>query len=77
MSLTAGADYTATTVTLTFGAGTMTDQTVNVSIIEDGEVEPDEVVNIMISGLSVGTAHAVIAAGTGSITIINVDSKFA
>ena len=81
LSLTAGADYTATTVTLTFGTGTVAGatQTVNVLIIEDGEVEPDEVVNIMISGLSVGTAHAIIAAGggTGTITIINVDSKLA
>ena len=54
-------------------------QTVNVPIIEDGIQESDEVVNIMISGLSVGTAHAIIAGGggTGTITIINVDSKFA
>ena len=55
-----------------------TSQAVNVPIIEDGEVEPDEIVNIRIFGLSVCTDHAVIAAGagTGSITIINIDSKF-
>ena len=54
-------------------------QTVNVPILEDGIQESDEVVNIMISGLSVGTDHAIIAGGggTGTITIINVDSKFA
>ena len=78
---TAGADYTATTVTLTFGAGTVAGatQTVNVPIIEDGMPESDEFVNIMISGLSVGTAHAEIAGGggTGTITIVNIDSKFA
>ena len=78
---TAGVDYTATTVTLTFEAGTVAGatQTVNVPILEDGIPESDEFLNITISGLSVGTAHAIIAGGggTGTITIINVGSKFA
>ena len=54
-------------------------QTANVPIIEDSMAEPDEIVNIRIFGLSVSTDHAVIAAdaGTGTITIINSDSKFA
>jgi hypothetical protein len=54
-------------------------QTVNVPIIADNVVEPDEVINIRIFGLSASTEHAVIAAGagTGTITIINSNSKFA
>ena len=54
-------------------------QTVNVTILEDGMQESDEFFNIMISGLSVGTAHAIIAGGggAGTITIVNIDSKFA
>ena len=49
-----------------------------VPILEDDEVEPDEFVNIRIFGLSVGTNHAVISAGagTGTITIVNINSKF-
>ena len=49
----------------------------NVPILEDDEVEPDEFVNIRIFGLSVGTNHAVISAsaGNGMITIINVNGK--
>ena len=52
-------------------------QTVNVPIIEDGVVEPGEIVNIRIFGLSVSIDHAVIAAGagTGTISIISIDSK--
>ena len=55
-----------------------TTQTVNVPILEDSLVEPDEIVNIRIFGLSVGSAQAVIAAGagTGTITIVNINSKF-
>ena len=77
LSLTAGADYTATSVTLTFLAGTTNGsaQRVNVPIIEDGAVEPDEIINIRIFGLSASTDHAVIDrdSGNGLITII---SKF-
>ena len=76
----AGPDYTATTVTLTFGSGTTagTTQTVIVTIIDDDEVEEDEIINIRIFGLSVSTEHAVISAtaGNGTITIINSDGKF-
>ena len=76
----ADADYTATTVTLTFGSGT-TDgltQTVNVTIIDDGVVEVEEMINIRIFGLSVSAEHAVISSttGNGTITIISNDSKF-
>ena len=55
-----------------------TTQQVMVPILEDSFVEPDEFVNITIFGLSVGSAHAVIAAGagTGTITIRNVNGKF-
>ena len=50
----------------------------NVTVIDDGVVEGDEMINIRIFGLSVSTEHAVIsaAAGNGTITIINNDGKF-
>ena len=50
-----------------------TTQTVNVSIIPDSEIEPDETVNITIFGQS---DAVVIGAGTGTITIISVDGTF-
>ena len=50
----------------------------NVTIIDDDEVEEDEMIIIRIFGLSVITENAVIsaAAGNGTITIINNDGKF-
>ena len=51
-----------------------TTQTVNVPILEDLEVEPDEFFNIRICE---NASHAEIVDGDGSVTIINVNCKFA
>ena len=55
-----------------------TSQTVNVPIIVDGEVDPDEIINIRIFGLSLSADHAVIDsdAGNGTIAIAST-CKFA
>ena len=66
-------------MTLTFlaGAASGTTQTVTVQITDDGNPEPDEFINIQLSGLSVGTDFAIISSGsgTGSITILDDDRK--
>ena len=66
-------------MTLTFSAGATsgTTQTVTVQITDDGNPEPDEVINIQLSGLSVGTDFAIISSGsgTGNITIVDDDRK--
>ena len=77
--LIAGSDYTTASVALTFLSGSQSGatQTVDVGIIDDDIPESEEFINIQISGLSVGAALAVIAAGsgTGNITIIDMDGK--
>ena len=52
-SATAGVDYTGVTGTLTFGAG-VTEQTVDVSLINDSAPESDETVALAINNQSAG-----------------------
>lgn len=52
---TAGADYTATSGTLTFEAGT-TSQTIEVTILPDSVYEGNETVNVTLSNVSAGAS---------------------
>ena len=61
-------DYTATSGTLTFNPGE-TSKVVNVAVRNDASVEPDETFFVRLSS-AVG---AMIAAGTGTGTIVNDD----
>jgi CSLREA domain-containing protein len=65
---TAGTDYTATSNTLTFAPGE-TSKTVNVSVIGDTLVEPNETFNFNLSNAT----NATIADGQGIGTITNDD----
>ena len=53
---TANLDYTETKQSLTFTKGGPLTQTINVPIIGDTDIEPDEVFNVTLSNLQVGTA---------------------
>jgi Calx-beta domain len=66
---TAGSDYTAKSGTLTFAAGT-TSQTIDVPVIGDTTVEPNETFFVNLSNAS----GATIADGQGQGTIVNDDS---
>ena len=68
-SATAGADFVATSGTATFIAGD-TSESVTVSIIGDGDVEPDESFTVALSAV---TGNATIADGTGLGTILDDD----
>lgn len=67
-SATAGTDYTTTTGTLTFPQGTTT-QTINIPILGDTMVEPDEMFTVTLSNAS----GATISTGTANGTITNDD----
>ena len=67
---TAGSDYTATSGTLTFAAGSTASQTVSVPVIDDSADESDETFTLTLSG----AANAMLSGGgqtlaaTGTIT---------
>jgi hypothetical protein len=65
---TAGSDYTATSGTLTFPAGTRT-RTIGVSVLGDTTTEPNETFTVGLSG----AANASISQGQGTGTIVNDD----
>jgi PKD repeat protein len=69
-SATAGSDYTATSGTVTFGAGE-TQKTVWVTVVGDTAVEPDEVFSLMLSG---GSGLEILD-GQGNGTIVNDDQQ--
>ena len=60
---TAGADYTAASGTLTFAPGE-TEQTVSVSVLDDGEAEGPETLTLTLSNASGGFVHEESATGT-------------
>ena len=62
---TAGADYTATSGTLTFAAGQVS-QTINIGVLGDTTVEPGETVTVTLSNPSGATLSD--ASATGTIT---------
>lgn len=66
---TAGSDYVAGSGTVTFAAG-QTSQTVNVGIIGDTVVEPDETFNVTLSNPTGATIAQAVATGT----ILNDDT---
>jgi Calx-beta domain/IPT/TIG domain len=69
-SATAGSDYTATTGTVTFAPGTVS-QSINVPVSGDTVVEPDETFSV-----NLGTpTNAVLGNATGTGTILNDDTK--
>lgn len=65
---TAGADYTAVAGTITFPAGDATPQVINIPILDDVLVEPDETFTVTLSGA------AVAAPSTATVTITNIDA---
>jgi uncharacterized repeat protein (TIGR01451 family)/CSLREA domain-containing protein len=67
-SANAGSDYTATSGTLTFNPGVVS-QTINVPIIGDTLNEPNETFTVTLTTPS----NATIATGTGTGTIVNDD----
>ena len=67
---TAGSDYTATTGTVTFAPGTVS-QSINVPVLGDTVAEPDETFSV-----NLGTpTNAVLGNATGTGTILNDDTK--
>jgi endo-1,4-beta-D-glucanase Y len=68
-SATAGADYAATSGTVTFAAGE-TSKTVNVAVSGDAAVEPDETMAVTLSGAN----GATISRGVATGTIVNDDT---
>ena len=74
----AGSDYMSTTVEVTFAAGS-TRATVDVSIVDDTEIENSEMFTAVLSS---SQSNAVIVDGTATVTILDNDgeklfSKFA
>jgi uncharacterized repeat protein (TIGR01451 family) len=68
---TAGADYTATSGTLTFAAG-VTSQTVNVPVLEDALAEGDETFSVTLSAPGGGGTLGV--PSTATVTIVENES---
>lgn len=69
---TAGSDYTSKSGTLTFAAGTSTlTQTINVPILGDTTVEPNETYTLTLSGAT----NATISTATSTGTIVNDDTS--
>ena len=67
---TSGVDYTAVSAgTLTFAAGDMS-KTITVSVIGDGQDEPDETVKLTLSG----AVNATVGTATGTGTIMDDDA---
>ncbi len=66
---TAGSDYTSTSGTLTFAVGE-TSKTINVPVLGDGLIEPNETYTL---ALSAPTGEAAIGDGSATGTIVNDD----
>lgn len=71
-SATAGADYTATTGTLSWADGDASNQTINVPINDDSATESTESINLLLSRATGGATIGALAAGT--IRIIDNDA---
>jgi len=69
---TATSDFLATSGTLTFAAGATT-ATLTVAIVGDRTAEPTEMFTVVLSG----AVNAVIANGTGTVTILDNDGALA
>lgn len=69
---TAGADYGATTNLLTFATG-VTTQMFNIAIIKDSATDPDETVNISLSGATGGATIG--SPATAVLTITDIPLK--
>ena len=69
---TAPSDYTAKSGSLSFKAGTVTQQ-VSITIVGDKTIEPDEIFYVILSN----PANAIIYKGTGTGTILNDDGNLA
>jgi Calx-beta domain/Beta-propeller repeat len=67
---TAGADYTAADVVVTFADGDAAPKTVNIPILQDTSDEPDETVNL---ALSAPTGGATLGAQTSAVLTITDD----
>jgi uncharacterized repeat protein (TIGR01451 family) len=63
---TAGSDYAATTGSLVFAPGKMT-QTISVAVYGDTLCEPDETFSVGVSGVVIGSPVALNAVGEGTI----------
>jgi len=70
VTASAGSDYTATTGTLTFAPGVVT-QTITVPIVNDSVAEPTETFNVLLSG----AVNATVAGATGVGTIVDNDAS--
>ncbi|WP_316829641.1 Calx-beta domain-containing protein [Pedobacter aquatilis] len=73
----AGSDYTATTSSVTFPAGSLSGatQTFNIPIINDNVAEPTETFTVNLTSVSAGAPVTIPAAGaTGTGTIIDNDA---
>ncbi|MEP6645634.1 MAG: Calx-beta domain-containing protein [Saprospiraceae bacterium] len=74
-AMTSDNDYTGIAgQTVTFPAGTITSQSVNVTIIDDNKVENNEVFNVSIGTLNASGRNVSLGTTTGTGTILNNDS---
>ncbi|CAN5409820.1 hypothetical protein BH23VER1_BH23VER1_02010 [soil metagenome] len=71
---TAGSDYTATSGSLTFAGNANETRTINVTILNDGNVEPDETFFVDLNNLGSSGRSGSIADSRGVGTILNDDS---
>jgi len=70
---TAGSDYTATNITVSFGAGE-TSRTVSINTLDDSVVESSETFNLTLTASSSDAVPAQISDGTALITITDNDT---
>ncbi|RYE15313.1 MAG: hypothetical protein EOP51_27005, partial [Sphingobacteriales bacterium] len=68
-SATAGTDFTYTTQTLTFPAGSSANQTVTVNITDDTDIESDETITLSLQNASTG-----VVLGTSNFTVTITDN---
>ena len=73
-SATAGSDYTAVTQTVSFANGDTANKTVNVPIINDSTIEPNETVNLSLSNATGGATLG--SPSTAVLTIVDNDTPF-
>ena len=71
-SATAGSDYTAVNQTVSFADGDTASKTVNIPIINDATIEPNETVNLALSNPTPGGA-TLGNPSTATLTILNDD----
>lgn len=67
-SAVGGQDFTPASGTVTWGDGVSTNQTVQISIEDDPDVEPDETLGIVLSGLTGGASAGSVFGATVTIT---------